>query len=137
MTADRLRRARRSPARWGPAWLGAPAVAGALAVALAACGVSASPEPSFPASPVEGVIVAVDASSLSDVRGFTLLLRDGSRIAFTLGTLEDPTAFPPGHLEEHEATSAPVRVSFRVENGVPVVFRLDDGPAAASAPGAT
>ncbi|HET9682370.1 MAG TPA: hypothetical protein VFP19_10055 [Candidatus Limnocylindrales bacterium] len=109
----------------------------ALAGVLAACAPAASPVPSaspqaaspgasFPASPVDGVILSVDASSLTDVRGFTLLTRDGQRIAFTLGTLEDPTAFPPGHLAEHQATSDPVRVYFRVENGQAVVYRLAD-----------
>ncbi|HYL40554.1 MAG TPA: hypothetical protein VET90_04530, partial [Candidatus Binatus sp.] len=110
----------------------------ALGVVMAACAPAAQP-PSFPsegpsggptaaaslpASPVDGVIIAVDASSLSDVRGFTLLTRSGERIAFTLGTLENPTQFPPGHLAEHQATSAPVRVYFRVADGVPVVYRL-------------
>jgi hypothetical protein len=94
--------------------------------------VSAAPSASLPASPVDGVIIAVDASSISDVRGFTLLTPDGQRIAFTLGTLENPTDFPPGHLMEHQATSEPVRVYFRVENGVPVVYRLGDAAAAGS-----
>lgn len=102
-----------------------------MALAIAACGARSgapplSPAPSFPASPVDGVIVAVDASSLSDVRGFTLLLAGGSTVAFKLGALENPTDFPPGHLKEHQATSEPIRVFFRVEGGVPVAYRLAD-----------
>lgn len=116
----------------------------ALAVVLGACGAASAPPtatlgPSFPPSPVDGVIIAVDASSISDVRGFTLLTPDGRRIAFTLGTLENPTDFPPGHLMEHQATSEPVRVYFRVANGVPVVYRLGDASAptsSAASPGA-
>lgn len=115
------------------------AVLVALGWALLACGQPASPTPSFPASPVDGVIISVDASSLSDVRGFTLLTPSGERIAFTLGTLENPTEFPPGHLAEHEATSVAVRVSFRVENGVPIVYRLADAvrTSPAASPAAT
>ena len=112
----------------------------ALAVVLGACGAASAPPtattgPSFPPSPVDGVIIAVDASSLSDVRGFTLLTPDGRRIAFTLGTLENPTDFPPGHLMEHQATSEPVRVYFRVTSGVPVVYRLGDASAPTSPAG--
>jgi hypothetical protein len=132
--------------RSSPAW---PAGIGLLFAALlmAACGPAttatppitagptASPAVELPASPVDGVIIAVDATSLSDVRGFTLLLADGRRISFTLGALENPTEFPPGHLKEHMATSEPIRVYFRVQDGVPVVYRLGD--AAAVSPAAT
>jgi hypothetical protein len=113
------------------------------AVVLAACGQplatstgSATPAGTLlalPPSPVVGVIIAVDASSISDVRGFTILTTDGRRIALTLGTLENPTDFPPGHLMEHQATSEPVRVYFRLENGVPVVYRLEDASVASPA----
>jgi hypothetical protein len=81
-----------------------------------------------PSSPVEGIVVAVDAVSLGDVRGFTLRTTGGATYDFKLGTLEDPTDFPPGHLAEHQATSSPIRVSFRVENGERVVYRLEDAP---------
>ena len=101
----------------------------ALAAATAACQPAASPQPSLPASPVVGVLVAVDATNLSDVRGFTLRLVGGQTIAFRLGQLENPTDFPPGHLKEHLATSSPVRVFFVDDAGTPVVYRLEDaGP---------
>jgi hypothetical protein len=102
-----------------------------LVASLVGCGAGATPGPSFPASPVEGVIVAVDAASLSDVRGFTLRLAGGSTIAFTLGQLENPTEFPPGHLKEHQATSEPVRVYFRIESGAPIAYRIEDASAPA------
>ena len=85
-------------------------------------------------SPVEGVIVAVDATSLADVRGFTLRTRDGLAVDFKLGQLDNPTAFPPGHLAEHQATSAPVLVYFRLESGDRVVYRLEDAPPMLSPP---
>ena len=107
----------------------------ALAGVVGGCGGGSSPGPSFPASPVEGVIVAIDATSLSDVRGFTLLLPSGTTMTFRLGTLENPTEFPPGHLKEHEATSVPIRVSFRLEAGVPVAYRLADASPSSSAAG--
>ncbi len=90
-----------------------------------------------------GVIVAVDARSIGDVRGFTLRTAAGETIAFTLGVLENPTQFPPGHLVSHVVSGAPVVVSYRVTNGTRTVFRLEDAPGASPAasptagPGAT
>jgi hypothetical protein len=111
-----------------------PAVV-AAAMSLAGClspasstTASANPTPDV-TSPVEGVIVAVDASSLSDVRGFTLRPTNVPfSFAFKLGTLENGADFPPSHLAEHQVTSEPVRVHFRLENGERVVFRLEDAP---------
>ncbi|MBI3751105.1 MAG: hypothetical protein HY263_05550 [Chloroflexi bacterium] len=111
------------------------AAAGALAILLGACttAMPSAPGPTSAASPVDGVIVAIDASGLSDVRGFTLRLVDGSTIAFRLGQLENPTQFPPGHLKEHQATSVAVRVYFTVGPEGPVVYRLEDAPSASPA----
>jgi hypothetical protein len=81
------------------------------------------------ASPVDGVVIEVDAASLTDIRGFTLRASNGGfAFAFTLGTLENATEFSPSHLKEHQATSAPIRVWFRLENGVRVAYRLEDAP---------
>ena len=109
----------------------------ALATILGGCG---SPSPSVtpgvptpPPSPVDGIIVAIDGSGLSDVRGFTLRLVDGSTIAFRLGQLENPTQFPPGHLKEHEATSVAVRVFFVIGPDGPTAYRLEDAPGASPA----
>ena len=104
-------------------------VAAAVVVVVltgAACQPAASPQPSLPASPVVGVIVAVDATNLTDVRGFTLRLVGGQTIDFKLGQLENPTDFPPGHLKEHQANSVAVRVFFRDDGGTPVAYRLED-----------
>jgi hypothetical protein len=115
--------------------------AGALATSLGACLATAPPSanPTLPASPVDGVIVAIAGSGLSGVRGFTLRLVDGSTIAFRLGQLENPTEFPPGHLKEHEATSVAVRVFFVIGPDGPAAYRLEDAPAASppASPAAT
>ncbi|HYN69915.1 MAG TPA: hypothetical protein VEX41_06880 [Candidatus Eisenbacteria bacterium] len=83
---------------------------------------------SFPPSPVDGVLVDIESASLSEVFGFDLRLPDGTILAFTIGPLENAAEFPPGHLSEHQATGAPVRVSYRIIDGVPVVYRLEDAP---------
>jgi hypothetical protein len=90
---------------------------------------SASDEPSgpiVPESPVAGIVVAVDSVGLDQVKGFTLRTNDGETIDFTLGTLENGTEFPPGHLKEHQTTASPVLVFFREENGALVVYRIED-----------
>ena len=74
-------------------------------------------------------MIAVDAASLTDVRGFTIRTADGRTVVFRLGELENGTEFPPGHLGEHVATAVPVLVTYRDENGERVVVRLDDAVA--------
>jgi hypothetical protein len=66
---------------------------------------------------------------LSDVSGFTLRLATGRQITFRLGKLENGAEFPPGHLAEHMATSAPIRVYFRPQGSDLVVYRIEDAPA--------
>lgn len=124
-------------------WSGPRGVAGAvllglaIAASAAACAPgsgSASPASSASAtttltSPVDGVLVAIDAAGLSQVKGFTLRLNDGREIVFKIGVLENGAQFPPGHLAEHMATSTPIRVSFRDEAGEHVAYRLEDAPA--------
>ena len=96
-------------------------------VRLCGCSPPAPPTPDV-TSPADGVVIAVDAASLTDVRAFTLRTSGGFAFEFKLGTLENATEFSPSHLKEHQATSAPIRVWFRVENGVRVAYRLDDAP---------
>jgi hypothetical protein len=78
-------------------------------------------------SPVVGVLTHIDATGLSQVTGFTLRTGDGRSVDFRLGILENGSDFPPGHLAEHLASSAPVRVSFRRNGADLVVYRLEDG----------
>jgi hypothetical protein len=77
---------------------------------------------------VDGVIVGVQSEGLDRVRGFTLRTAAGETDAFTIGTLENPTAFPPGHLVEHQATAQPVRVWYLVDGSTRVAIRLEDAP---------
>jgi hypothetical protein len=76
-----------------------------------------------------GVVVAVDsAGGLGDVRGFTLRVAGGELLTFSLRALQNPTEFPPGHLAEHQATAAPVRVVYRVEGSERLAIHLEDAP---------
>ena len=90
-------------------------------------------EPSGPDMPpgteqMTGVVVAVDAVSLSDVRGFTLRRPGGELVEFSLRELQNGTEFAPGHLAEHQATAEPVRVIFRSEDDERLALRLEDAP---------
>jgi hypothetical protein len=119
-------------------WLGFAALFGAIGTVVALGAVlvigpmltcACTPVSQTPdiTSPVEGVVVSVDAAALGDVRGFTLRPANSAfSLGFALGTLENPTQFPPGHLAEHQATSQPVRVYFRSGNGIRTVYRLED-----------
>jgi hypothetical protein len=100
----------------------------AAVVLTAACQSPASPPTPDVRSPVDGVVIAVDSAGLSDVRGFTLRSDGGLAFTFVLGRLENATEFSPSHLAEHQASSEPIRVWFRVEGGERVVYRLEDAP---------
>lgn len=110
----------------------------ALVVVIALTGGAAlilgggGPPPGATASPpagtaeVVGVIVAVDARGLDDVRGFTLRREGGEQLDFSLADLENGTEFPPGHLAEHQATAELVRVWYRDAGDERMAIRLED-----------
>ena len=112
-----------------------------LAIAAFALGVVAVSALGQAARPTEtGLVTAVDATGLTDVRGFTIRTDDGRIVRFLIGALENGVQFPPGHLLEHRATGAKVVVTYRSENGELVVIRIDDAPGASpagSSPGAS
>ncbi len=87
-----------------------------------------------------GLVVAVDSSGLTDVRGFTIRTNDGRTVVFKIGVLENGAQFPPGHLLEHAATGVKVVVTYRREGSDLVAIRLADAPGsgpAASTPAAS
>ena len=73
-----------------------------------------------------GIVVAIDAGGLTDVRGFTLRGDDGRDLAFRIGTLENGAEFPPGHLAEHQAFATRIRVWYRASGDERIAFRLED-----------
>ena len=75
-----------------------------------------------------GVIVGVNSEGLDKVRGFTLRTSDGATVEFSLGSLENGAAFPPGHLVEHQATAQPVKVWYRLDGTIRLAIRLEDAP---------
>ena len=101
-------------------------VAGLFVFVLQGCAFQTPTAPPLPPSPVDGVVVSVEAASLGDVKGFSLRTTDGVVYALKLGTLENATQFSPSHLAEHEATSSPIRAWYWLENGVPTVYRVED-----------
>ena len=92
-------------------------------------------EPS-PSSPVDGIVVDVQATGLTEIHSFRLRSPAyPGDLAFVLGPLENPTAFPPGHLKAHQATGAPVRVYFTKDtNGQLTAYRLEDAPVPSASP---
>jgi len=122
----------------------AVALGAALVATIAGCGAAATPSPTpagsraptpassndadIPLSPVAGVVIAVQSEGLDRVHGFTLRTISGVDVTFALGKLDNPTEFPPGHLAEHQASSAPVLVWFTVEGSKLLVYHLEDAP---------
>ena len=89
----------------------------------------------IPASPVDGVVVKVDATGLTQVSGFDLRTpKYPVFLHFVLGPLEDATQFSPGHLKEHQASGSPVRVYYVRSGEALVVYRLEDAPAPTGSP---
>jgi len=89
------------------------------------------PSPPADAPTIDGVVIAVDAASLTDVRSFTLRTQDGRQMTFGLAELQNGTQFAPGHLAEHQATASPVRVWYR-DASPPQALYLMDVPAVSS-----
>lgn len=110
-----------------------PLIVAALALGAIATFIAISPTTSM----ATGVVVAVDARSLTDVPSFTLRVAGGQTLEFQLSRLENGTEFPPGHLTEHIASGGPVVVTYREEDGVLYAIRLVDGPIVTVPPAAT
>ena len=81
-----------------------------------------------------GVVIGVDAASLTDVRGFTLRTDDGRTVEFRIGELQNAAEFPPGHLGEHQAAATPIVVTYRQEAGARHANRLEDAPGTSPRP---
>lgn len=103
--------------------LGAVVALAVLAVALAS---GLGEEPLEPGVET-GVVVAVDAAGLTDVRGFSLRTGDGRTIDFRIGRLENAAEFPPAHLSVHLADAYSVRVTYEMDGAQRVAVRLEDG----------
>ena len=101
-----------------------------LAVAVAAVIVGAFAAATILGGPgrqvATGTVVAVQATSLTQVQGFTIRTTDGGTMDFRIGQLENPAAFPPGHLAEHKVSLVPVRVTYVDEGGAHVAVRIED-----------
>lgn len=104
--------------------------AGLLIAAVALVVLVVSTFGQAPSQTETGLVVAVDSSGLTDVRGFTIRTNDGRTVAFRIGVLENGAQFPPGHLLEHAATGVKVVVTYRQQNGELVAIRIDDAPGA-------
>lgn len=101
----------------------------AAVVAVVILAVAATTILGGPGRQVEtGIVVAVQATSLSDVQGFSIRTADGRTVDFRVGTIENATTFAPGHLAEHKVTLVPIRVTFVDEAGSHVALRLEDAP---------
>lgn len=121
-SAGAERRERVEPASRRAVVLGGVAVAG-IAVVLALAAILGGPTRRVET----GVVVAVQATSLSDVQGFSIRTADGRTVDFRIGALENGASFPPGHLAEHRVSLAPVRVTFVDRDGAHVAVRIEDG----------
>ena len=112
----------------------------ALAVVVAAVAVAAYASQGSnggrpPGPTVDGVVIQVESTGLTSVNGFTLLTADGRQLRFGLAELRNGSVFPPGHLPEHVATAAPVRVWYRETSGGFEALWLEDAPVEPEASG--
>jgi hypothetical protein len=124
--ADSLRVDRRTRNLFALVFGALVVVTGAAALLLG--GTAGKTSPPADATAVVGVITGVESSGLDKVTGFTLHTTDQGSIVFVIGALENGAQFPPGHLVEHQATAAPVRVWYRTQDGAKVAIRLEDAP---------
>jgi hypothetical protein len=75
-----------------------------------------------------GVVIAVQATSLTNVERFSIRTQDGRTVEFRVGTIDNATQFAPGHLAEHKVSLVPVRVTYVQDSGSLVAVHLEDAP---------
>ena len=75
-----------------------------------------------------GIVVAVQATSLTNVQGFSIRTQDGRTVDFRVGTIDDAARFPPEHLAVHKVSLIPVQVTYVEESGALVAVHLEDAP---------
>jgi hypothetical protein len=78
---------------------------------------------------VDGIVISVDSQGLGNVRGFRLRTADGRILTFDLSADRNGAQFPPGHLTEHLATAAAVRVWYEGSGDQLKALWLEDKPA--------
>jgi hypothetical protein len=101
----------------------------AVIVGVVAVAVAASIVIGGPGRRVEtGVVVAVEATGLTTVQGFSIRTSDARTVDFRVGNLENGATFPPGHLAEHRVSLVPVRVTYVDEGAAHIAVRLEDAP---------
>ena len=123
-----------APAKTAPATTGAAGprrliVLGLIVVVVIAVAFGASTVLGGPGRQVEtGIVVSVEATSLSAVRGFSIRTVDGRTVDFRIVSIENAATFPPGHLAEHKVSLVPVRVTYVDRNGAHEAVRIEDAP---------
>jgi hypothetical protein len=104
-------------------------VLGLIVVVVVALAIGASTVLGGPGRQVEtGIVVSVEATSLSAVQGFSIRTADGRTVDFRIVAIENAASFPPGHLAVHKVTLVPVRVTYVDRNGSHEAVRIEDAP---------
>jgi hypothetical protein len=100
-----------------------------LVVAVVAVAIGATAVLGGPGRQVEtGIVVSVEATSMSAVHGFSIRTTDGRTVDFRIVALENAATFPPGHLATHKVSLVPVRVTYVDRNGSHEAVRIEDAP---------
>jgi hypothetical protein len=78
---------------------------------------------------VVGVILDVQAMSLTEIESFTLRSDEGETLVFAIApdAAQDPVeGFVPGHLRTHALGAERVKIFYREEDGALLALRLED-----------